>query len=313
MRNLVCRHCRAGLLLAALAMLTLLSVHAHSQTAAPSSDAIWAVPEVGALPDDNQGRLVRRGRDLVTATYAHIGPEVSDPSKRYAGNNLACGNCHLEAGTKKFGLPIFGLYNEFPRYNARSGAEITIEERVNSCMTRSLNGRAIPSDAPEMQAFVAYIKFLSSGVPMDQRIPGLGAGKIPELDRAADPTRGHAIYVAKCQGCHNTDGSGIRRSLPGPDSFNDGAGMNRLITAANFVHSNMPQGADYLNPVLSTADAWDVAAFVVSQPRPHKHGPEKDFPDLAQKPVGTDPISTVSARNSTNTARLRPFARLWLD
>ena len=194
-------------------MLTLLSGHSHSQTAAPSRTAIWAVPEVGALPDDDQGRLVRRGRDLITATYAHIGPEVSDPSKRYAGNNLACGNCHLEAGTKKFGLPIFGLYDEFPRYNARSGADITIEERVNSCMTRSLNGRAIPSDAPEMQAFVAYIKFLSSGVPPDQRIPGLGAGKIPELDRAADPTRGPAIYVAKCEGCHNTDGSGIRRSL----------------------------------------------------------------------------------------------------
>jgi thiosulfate dehydrogenase len=299
MRSLVCRHCRAGLLLAALAMPTLLSVHAHSQTAAPSSDAIWAVPEVGALPDDNEGRLVRRGRDLVTATYAHIGPEVGDPSKRYAGNNLACGNCHLEAGTKKFGLPIFGLYDEFPRYNARSGAEITIEERVNSCMTRSLNGRAIPSDAPEMLAFVAYIKFLSSGVPPDRRIPGLGAGKIPELDRAADPTRGRAIYVAKCQGCHNTDGSGIRRSLPttdlgyivpplwGPDSFNDGAGMDRLITAADFVHSNMPQGADYLNPVLSTTAAWDVAAFVVSQPRPHEQGLEKDFPDLVQKPVDT--------------------------
>jgi thiosulfate dehydrogenase len=299
MRSLVCRNCRTGLLLAALAMLTLLSGHSHSQTAAPSSAAIWTVPEVGALPDDDQGRLVRRGRDLITATYAHIGPEVSDPSKRYAGNTLACGNCHLEAGTKKFGLPIFGLYDEFPRYNARSGAEITIEERVNSCMTRSLNGRAIPSDAPETQAFVAYIKFLSSGVPLDQRIPGLGAGKIPELDRAADPTRGRAIYVAKCEGCHNTDGSGIRRSLPttdlgyivpplwGPDSFNNAAGMNRLITAANFVHSNMPQGADYLNPVLSTTDAWDVAAFVVSQPRPHKQGLEKDFPDLVQKPVDT--------------------------
>jgi thiosulfate dehydrogenase len=49
----------------------------------------------------------------------------------------------------------------------------------------------------------------------------------------------------------------------------------------------MPQGADYLNPVLSTVDAWDVAAFVVSQPRPHKSGLEKDFPDLALKPVDT--------------------------
>jgi thiosulfate dehydrogenase len=180
---------------------------------------------------------------------------------------------------------------------------------------------------PEMLALVAYIKFLSSGVPLDQRIPGLGAGKIPELDRAADPTRGRIIYVAQCEGCHNTDGSGIRRSLPttdlgyvvpplwGPDSFNDGAGMNRLISAANFVHSNMPQGADYLNPVLSAADAWDVAAFVVSQPRPHKQGLEKDFPDLAQKPVDTPYgpyLNGFSTKNSTNAARLHQFARLFL-
>jgi len=299
MSGFVGRNNRVGLLLAAVAILALLPAHGHAQTAAPPNGVIWTVPEVGALPDDDYGRLVRRGRDLVTATYAHIGPEVSDPSKRYAGNNLACGDCHLEAGTKKFGLPIFGLYDEFPKYSARAGAEITIEERVNSCMTRSMNGRAMPTDVPEMQALVAYIKFLSTGVPPGQRIPGLGAGKIPELDRPADPARGRAVYVAQCQGCHNTDGSGIRRSLPttdlgyvvpplwGPDSFNDGAGMNRLISAANFVHSNMPQGADYLNPVLSTVDTWDVAAFVVSQPRPNKQGLEKDFPDLALKPVDT--------------------------
>jgi thiosulfate dehydrogenase len=120
------------------------------------------VPNVGALPDDSNGRLVRSGRDLITATYVYIGPEVRDRSKRHAGNNLACGNYHLEAGTKRFGLPIFGLYDAFPRYSARAGAVITIEEPVNSCMTRSMNGRSIPNDAPEMAAFVAYIRLLSS-------------------------------------------------------------------------------------------------------------------------------------------------------
>src|ERR1700710_2149136 len=65
----------------------------RAQTASPP---VWTVPEVGALPDDDHGRLVRRGRDLITATYAHIGPEVPDPAKRFAGNNLACSNCHLE-------------------------------------------------------------------------------------------------------------------------------------------------------------------------------------------------------------------------
>src|SRR5579863_9495970 len=106
--------------------------------------AIWTVPEIGALPHDANGLAVRQGRDLITATYAYIGPDVPDASKRYAGNNLACTNCHLEAGTKKFGLPLFGLYGDFPQYSARIGADISIEDRINSCMTRSMNGRPMP-------------------------------------------------------------------------------------------------------------------------------------------------------------------------
>ena len=141
---------------------------------------------------------VREGRDLITATYTYIGPNVPDPAKRYAGNNLACGNCHLEAGTKKFGIPLFGLYGDFPLYSARSGTEVSIEDRVNSCMTRSLNGRAMPNDAPEMQAIVAYIKFLSMGVPAGDHLPGLGAGKMPLLKRAADPARGKPVFEREC-------------------------------------------------------------------------------------------------------------------
>lgn len=73
--------------------------------------------------------------------------------------------------------------------------------------------------------------------------------------------------------------------LWGPQSFNDGAGMNRLITAANFIHDNMPDGTSYDHPQLSVEQAWDVAAFVVAQPRPAKAGLARDFPDLATKPV----------------------------
>ena len=36
-----------------------------------------------------------------------------------------------------------------------------------------------------------------------------------------------------------------------------------------------------------TQEAWDVAAFVVSQPRPAYPGRDKDFPDLLLKPVDT--------------------------
>jgi thiosulfate dehydrogenase len=268
---------------------------------------------------DANGVLVRRGRDLITATYARIGPEVSDPGKRYAGNNLSCSNCHLSAGTKKFGLPIFGLFQLFPQYSARLGAEITIEDRVNSCMLRSMNGRELPNDGPEMQAIIAYIRFLSSGVPPGQRLPGLGAGAMPELKRAANPVRGKASYSRYCLDCHSADGSGIRRSLPatdlgyavpplwGSDSFNDGAGMARLITAANFVHFNMPHGADYLNPQLSVEQAWDVAAYMISQPRPSKAGLDKDFPDRLLKPVDA-PYGPYADGFSPQQHKYGPFA-----
>ncbi len=284
---------------------------------------VWTVPEVGALPQDAQGQLIRHGRDLITATYAYIGPEVA-PEKRFAGNNLACSNCHLMAGTRKFGLPLFGLFGAFPQYNPRSGGDITIRQRIDGCMERSMNGRAMPADAPEMKAMVAYIEFLSTGVPKGKQLPGMGAGNMPELDRAADPVRGEAVYKRACVSCHGTDGRGIRRGTPGadlgymvpplwgPDSFNDGAGMSRLITAANFIHFNMPHGADYLNPQLSAEEAWDVAAFMVSQPRPQKPGLDRDFPDRLEKPVDA-PYGPYADRFSERQHKYGPFEPIRLE
>src|SRR5262249_11506124 len=100
----------------------------------------------------------------------------------YEGNKIACSNCDLNAGTKKFAIPMFGLFEQFPQYSARSGAKIPIEDRVNSCMQRSMNGHAMPLDAPQIPAIIAYIKFLSTGVPAGQRVSGLGVGKMPELN-----------------------------------------------------------------------------------------------------------------------------------
>jgi thiosulfate dehydrogenase len=283
-------------LLGWVAAVTQIGTTVAQDTASPAPP-VWTVPQISALPYNREGKLVRQGRDLIDATYAHIGPLMADPGKRYAGNNLACSDCHLKAGTKMFGLPIFGLFAKYPLYNARSGAEVTIRDRVSLCMTRSMNGRALPADAPEMTAIVAYIKFLSTGVPAGEELPGLGSGHMPELDRAADPGRGGQVYAKNCAICHNAEGSGFRRTVPranpgyaipplwGSDSFNDGAGMNRLITAANFIRANMPAGTDYLAPQLSDADAWDVAAFIVSQPRPQKADLGKDFPELLDKPV----------------------------
>jgi thiosulfate dehydrogenase len=90
---------------------------------------------------------------------------------------------------------------------------------------------------------------------------------MPELARAADPVRGEPHYLRNCAACHNIAGSGVRGGtagtdlgyvippLWGQDTFNDGAGMARIITLANFIHFNMPHGADYLNPQVSVEGA----------------------------------------------------------
>jgi len=292
---------------------------AATPAAANARIAIWDIPDVDHLPDDAHGRLVRYGRSILEATARHIGPDAPDPAMRFAGNNLACASCHLNAGRKKFGLPLVAAAADYPAYSARTGQMASLEDRLDNCMVRSMNGRPMPRDAAPMRALVAYLRVLSSALPKDARIEGAGAGAIPELDRPADPQRGARVYAQNCVFCHRSGGEGLRRNpvdasfgygvppLWGPDSFNDGAGMNRLITIANFVHDNMPNGTDWLMPVLSAEEAWDVAAYVVSQPRPSRAAFAADFPNLLDKPVDT-PYGPFADSFPASQHKYGPFA-----
>lgn len=287
-------------------------------TAGGDAAGQWIVPDIATLADDPWGRTVRRGRDLMVHTAELIGPEARDPGQRWSGNNLNCQSCHLEAGTKQFGLPLVGVFADFPQYRGRSGGVNTIEDRINGCMTRSMNGKALAAGSDDLVAMVAYLKFLSSGRPVGEPTPGRGTGKMPELDRAADPVRGKTVYAQTCAVCHGADGMGQRAGaagdgkgytfppLWGPDSYNDGAGMARLITAANFIRSNMPNGTRFDAPTLPEADAWDVAAYINSQPRPQRAGLERDYPKLSEKPVDA-PYGPYADSFSAEQHRLGPF------
>ena len=66
-------------------------------------------------PAGPEGDLVALGYRLVTETYAIIGPDVSDPAMRFAGNNLSCQDCHLNAGTVRSGLCRAGIRIRWPR------------------------------------------------------------------------------------------------------------------------------------------------------------------------------------------------------
>ncbi len=251
--------------------------------------------DVSKLPDDHYGRLARYGKELTDRTYAHIGPQAKNPAMRYAGNNLACSSCHQASATKAFAMPWVGVHASFPQYRAREDEVSTVEERINGCMERSMAGKPLPLDSTEMKAFMTYIHFLSKDVPTGAKVEGQGLPPFKAPNRRADTVAGGQVYAAKCAVCHGTEGQGLRTGAPGEgytfpplwgaDSFNNGAGMGRLLFASAFIKTNMPLGAQHGQPQLSDDEAYDVAAFMLSRPRPQKANLERDFPARWNKPV----------------------------
>jgi thiosulfate dehydrogenase len=260
-----------------------IAANGASTKASPSASAI-AWPDYSAnglgfqTPARPDGELVAQGYRQVSQTFAEIGPEVADPARRFAGNNLSCQNCHIDGGTNRHALPLVGVFNIYPRFLTRSGRVVSLPERVNQCMTRSMNGRPLPDDSPEMAAFLAYFKFI--GGP-----EAVHAEPAPPPPVPASVERGAVVYADVCALCHKPDGLGVRvgskgdadgYSFPplwGPDSFNDGAGMDRFDRAVSFIRHNMPRGVDPAHPQLSLQQAWDVVAYLRAQPRPR--GPER--------------------------------------
>jgi thiosulfate dehydrogenase len=221
---------------------------------------------------------IHYGRRLITETYAFIGPEVSDPGMRFAGNNLACQNCHLDAGHVSGGLALTGVSTKYPLTQPDGRVE-TLADRVNGCMQRSMNGKPLPEDGKEMEAILAYLDMVtreagSYGNPVEDPKPLATPATTP------DPVRGASLYASHCTACHGADGAGQRNGRPGDalgylhppvwgsDSFNAAAGMHRVATLAAFTHANMPLGATLEGPMLTEQDAWDIAAYIEAQPRP---------------------------------------------
>ena len=272
-------------------------------------------PDITSVADDPFGRIVKYGYALFTDTANQIGPGVSDPTRRFAGNNLACQNCHLQAGTQPYAMPLTGVWGQFPRYRAREGAVVTLEDRINGCIERSMNGRALPLESREMRAFSAYMRWLSTGIPDGAKLVAAGTLRIREPARAADLGRGAQVFSQICAPCHGADGLGQHSQngagyqfppLWGPDSYNNGAGMSRLLTAAAYAMHDMPIGAAYNAPVLTDEDAYDVAGYIVSQERPEKANLDKDFPIRLQKPFDT-PYGPYADSFSAEQHKFGPF------
>lgn len=234
------------------------------------------------------------GRRLLRDTPELLGQDHPDPQRQMIGNRLACASCHLDVGAEPGTLTLLQTTEHYPRFSGRQGGMTDIEDRINECMQRSMNGKPLPMDSPEMIAMASYLRSLGAQYSAmgagSKRADEPSAFKTP--NRRADVAMGQVVYSTRCVSCHGHNGAGLLATgdlrqgylfppLWGPDSFNDGAGMNRVLTAARFIKARMPLGkAD-----LSDDEAFDVAAFVNSKPRPAMANLDQDYPDRATKPI----------------------------
>ncbi|WP_299986392.1 c-type cytochrome [uncultured Pontibacter sp.] len=272
---------------------------------------IWKAPDLATLPATPEGELIRYGHELVKNTAQYLGPEGS---VLHISNGMNCQNCHLDAGTKPYGNNYALVASTYPKVRARSGVEEDVTKRVADCFERSLNGTAPDKDSKEMKAMVAYIQWVGKDVKKGESIKGSGLMDIEMLDRAASPELGKALYILKYQVCHGEDGEGVKPEgntvyvyppLWGQNSYNDGAGLYRISNFAKYVKANMPLGATYDKPQLTDEEAWDVAAYVNSLPRPKKDI-SKDWPDISKKPYD-HPFGPFSDGFSEEQHKYGPF------
>lgn len=269
--------------------LLLLSCASLALGAAPAPRA----PSTADIPRDEAGAEIRYGRKLFTKTPYLIGPDGT--AGRFAGNRMSCQNCHLDAGTRPYGNHLLDAHARYPMYRARENRVLTLADRINNCIERPLLGKPLPLDGREMRAFLAYFRWLGQGRP---RMEGFSPDHLATLsypERASDPERGAALYRGRCVQCHGPDGAGrlkpdgIAYEYPplwGPNSYQQGSSMHRVIMLASFLRNSMPFGATYDDPELTDEEALDLAAFINDDERhPRAATGEPEFPFIGSKPI----------------------------
>ncbi|MGO8760467.1 MAG: c-type cytochrome [Desulfobaccales bacterium] len=238
----------------------------HIATTAPASPpgalrAVYNPPSPQEAPEAI--------RDAVLLGYK-IMMQTRQYAAAYVGNKLGCVSCHFKGGIteggRNGGLSLVGVGATYPRYRDRQEYAADLVTRTNSCFERSMNGKALPADSKEMAAILTYYQWISQGLPIYGDIPWLGLQPLKQAG-SPDKTRGAQVFQEKCAACHGRAGEGTKVAPPlwGAESFNDGAGTSHLRTFAAFSYQNMP----FEEPHLTVEQAWDVAAYVTSQARPH--------------------------------------------
>jgi len=204
---------------------------------------------------------------------------------------VSCVSCHLKGKDGKPGTSdgigsFIGTATVFPAYSKREGTVQTLQNRINNCFMRSMNGTRPIIDSKASIAMASYVTWLSTGMPMQMNekaplSPYNAAiwpkafkkfAKIQNKATADNYTAGKDVYTNNCSFCHGINGEGMGEFPPlwGKNdkgewlAYNMGAGMSKLHKGAAWVQSNMPLGA---GNTMSDQDAADVMIYVNAQER----------------------------------------------
>ncbi|WP_432474085.1 c-type cytochrome [Amphritea sp. HPY] len=226
-------------------------------------------------PEGELGRMVKLGEDIIFNTNTH------DLTKDMVGNDLTCSNCHLQGGKGKTLGTFIGTATAFPAYSPREKTVQTLQNRINNCFMRSMNGKRPIIDTEASIAMTTYVSWLSSGLPvtMNSKKPvnpfytkeWWGKKWVLPMIKAAthdNYVNGQKLYTEKCASCHQPDGQGLAAAkfppVWGERSYNTGAGLSKPEKLPTYLLHNMPLG----NANLTREEAVDISIYVDAQPRP---------------------------------------------
>lgn len=231
---------------------------------APPGKADFQPPDESTIPNNEFGRMVKKGKSIFMDTQQLRG--------KYVGNGQNCVNCHLDRGRRPGSAPMWAAYVHYPAYRGKNHMVNTMGERIQGCFRYSMNGKKPPLDGEVVKSLETYFFWLAKKAPVGVNMKGRGYPKLQKPPKQPDIARGKMVFEAQCAICHGANGQGIRVKghyvfppLWGKDSYNWGAGMHRVNTAAAFIKANMPLSKP---ESLTLQQAWDVAMFVNSHDRP---------------------------------------------
>ncbi|OYQ75195.1 c-type cytochrome [Wohlfahrtiimonas sp. G9077] len=232
----------------------------------------YTVPSDAEILKEPNAKEIMRGKLILNDTKRLLPDHV--------GAEMNCSSCHIAEGKVQFSSPYIAIIHEFPEYSKRAKKVIDIEERINGCFERSMNGVPLDPDSEPMRAMVAYMTFLAKGQPKDAIVQVVNLQPL-DTSLIPDPINGKVLFGLHCATCHGDDGQGMKDArgdiifppLWGPNSFNAGAGMHHISKASSFIKYNMPiaarkEGAWGQGHILTDQEALDIAAYFTQQPRP---------------------------------------------